>query len=163
MNKLIYRSLYYAHDLLNDLESLLGREGSVCASEVRGRLQSFEACVKELGESVEEWLRRDCNELLRRVDAQLENLQQYSPEYCLSMREREEILNKELPRWRGALKGINAGIRFGFLLTLLEHFRGESERGEINWSHVCEHLWELRGYFKNLEQIYSGCKYVRLT
>ena len=161
MDKQVYRTLVYARDLLKDLQSLLEGEESVRASEVRGRLQRFEACVKELEESVEEWLRRDCNELLQQVGARLENLQRYPPEDYLNESEREEILKKELPHWRGILGEINVEVRFGFLPTLLEHLKEESERGELDWSRVYEKLRELRGYFKKLEGFYSKCEYLQ--
>jgi|GEM_PF-4757118 hypothetical protein len=161
MGQDVYRSIEYARALLENLENLLRSEEGVRASEVRGRLQRFEACVRELGESVEEWLREDCNELLQRVGARLENLQRYRPEEYLSVSEREEILDKEIPYWRGTLKAITAASRWGFLRTLLELLKRESERGELNWPQVFERLVELRGYFKTLEQTYSSCVYAQ--
>jgi hypothetical protein len=151
----------YARTLLENLENLLRSEGNVRASEVRGRLQRFEANVKELRGSVEEWLQDDCDELLGSVETQLESLQRYRPEEYLMESERERLLDKELPYWRGALKSISAAKRWGLLLTVLEDLKRECERGELYWPFVLERLQELRGHFKTLERTYSGCEYAQ--
>ena len=160
---LLYRSLAHARVLLESLETLLRSEGGVRASEVRGKVQSFEASVRELKKLVEKWwwLRGDCDELLLCVSEWLERLQQYSPEEYLKESEREELLDEELPRWRGLLKSIIAATRLGVLLTLLELLRGEIGRGDLNWPRVFERLQELRGYFLTLAKMYSNCEYAR--
>jgi len=155
-----FRLVEHARTSLEDLENVLRREG-VRAGEVRGKLQRFEASVKELKESVEEWLREDCDELLRSVETRLEGLQQYRPEEYLRESEREELLDKELPNWRGILKMFSATGRWGLLLTVIESLERECERGELNWPYVRERLEELRGYFKTLERTYSECEYAR--
>jgi len=160
----VYHSLEDARGLLEGLETLLRSEGGVRASEVKGKVQRFEASVRELKKYVEErlrGLREDCDKLLQRVSEWLEKLQQYSPEEYLKESEKKELLDKELPRWRGVLKSIAAATRLGALLTLLELLRGEIGRGDLNWSLVLERLLELRGYFLTLAETYSNCEYTR--
>jgi hypothetical protein len=146
---------------LEGLETLLRSEGGVRASEVKGKVQRFEANVRELKEYVEEWLRGDCDELLLRVGERLEKLQQYSPEEYLKESEKKELLDKELPRWRGMLKSITTARRWGALLTVLELLKREIGWGDLNWPLVFERLRELRGYFVTLAQTYSNCEYAR--
>jgi hypothetical protein len=162
MREDVYRSIEYARTLLENLENLLRSEGNVRASEVRGRLQRFEASVKDLEESIEEWLREDYNELLQSVGTRLENLQRYRPEEYLMESEREALLDKELPYWRGALKAISTALRrWELLLTVLEDLKRECERGKPDWYFVRTRLQELRGHFKTLERTYSECEYAQ--
>ncbi|MCC6059461.1 MAG: hypothetical protein LM563_04375 [Thermofilum sp.] len=149
---------------MEGLETLLRSEGGVRASEVKGKMQRFEASVRELKKYVEErlrGLRGDCDKLLQRVSEWLEKLQQYSPEEYLKESEKEKLLDKELPRWRGLLKSIAAAWRWEDLLTLLEFLRGEIGRGDLNWSLVNERLLGLRGRFVTLAETYSNCEYAQ--
>jgi len=155
------RSIQYARFFLEDLEKLLRSEGGVRVSEVRGRLQRFEASVKELKEFVEGLLLEDYDELIQSLEMRLEALQRYRPEEYLKESERQELLDEEIPNWRGILKTISTARRWGSFLTDLESLKRECERGELDWPYVRERLRELRGHFKALEQTYSECEYAR--